>query len=356
MKAVVLEGPNSLVYQEVPEAEKVGERPVLVRIGAVGVCGSDVLRYGRGKAYHYPLVLGHEFSGVVERVPDAGGPFAPGDRVAVFPLLHRDDDPMSKIGEYALGSDYDYFGSRRDGAMEEQLWVPEANLFRVPDELPLAHAAMVEPAGVALHAMLKPTIEAHTTALVIGAGPIGALAAQWLRILGASRVLVADTDARKRAIMDGLGFESIDAAAGDTVLAARELTGGRGPGIAVEATGFPGALVQCIEAAATLGQVVLLGDLSSDLTLTQKTVSSILRRELRLYGTWNAKVTPVGRSEWDMVIAHLGRDLHVDELISHVRPLSAAPETFGQLLGREIWYNKVLFQVADEALGEVREP
>jgi L-iditol 2-dehydrogenase/galactitol-1-phosphate 5-dehydrogenase len=261
---------------------------------------------------------------------------------------------MSEIGEYALGTGYDYFGSRRHGAMSERMWVPERSIFRVPNDMPLTHAAMVEPAGVALHAMLKVQIPTHATALVIGAGPIGALAAQWLRILGCSRVLVADIDDRKLEIMTGLGFETLDAKTGDTAELAKTATGGWGPQIAVEATGNPNALVQAIDAASVQGQVVLLGDLSGDLHLAKAAVSSLLRRELRLYGTWNAKVAPKGRSEWDMVIAHLGRDLHVDELISHVLPLEAAPATFRKLTDREIWYNKVLFAVSDEAQAEVR--
>jgi L-iditol 2-dehydrogenase len=354
VRAVVLEGPNTLVVADVPEPEKVGHRPVLIRIGAVGVCGSDVLRFGKGKAYHYPLVLGHEFSGIVEQAPQDSH-LVKGDRVAVFPLLPSADDPMTAIGEYALATDYDYFGSRRDGGLEDRLWVPEANLFRVPDGTPLTHAAMVEPAAVALHAMRKLDIPAHATALVIGAGPIGALAAQWLRILGCSRVIIADVDNRKLEVMASLGFETIDATATDTVDASTELTNGQGPDIVVEATGSPAALVQGIRAAAALGQVVLLGDLSGDLLIEQAVVSSILRRELRLFGTWNARVTPLGHSDWDMVIHHLGKDLKVDELISHVRALEEAPATFAQLLNRDIWYNKVLFHVAGEAATEVRE-
>jgi L-iditol 2-dehydrogenase len=353
MKAAILNGLNDLEYTDIPDPEPVGDNPVLVRVGAVGVCGSDVLRYGHGKAYHYPLVLGHEFSAIVEEAPE-GSDLTPGDRAAVFPLLHRHDDPMSEIGEYALGTGYDYFGSRRHGAMSEQMWVPEHSIFRVPNDMPLTHAAMVEPAGVALHAMLKVQIPTHATALVIGAGPIGALAAQWLQILGCSRVLVADIDDRKLEIMSGLGFETLDAKTGDTAELAKAATGGWGPQIAVEATGNPNALIQAIEAASVQGQVVLLGDLSGDLHLAKTVVSSLLRRELRLYGTWNAKVAPKGRSEWDMVIAHLGRDLHVDELISHVLPLEEAPATFRQLTDRAIWYNKVLFAVSAEAQSEVR--
>ncbi|MBL1113153.1 galactitol-1-phosphate 5-dehydrogenase [Streptomyces sp. 110] len=355
MKAAVLQSEGVLTLTDIPAPAPVGDRSVLVRVGGVGVCGSDVLRFGRGKAYHYPLVLGHEFSAVVEEAPE-GSRFRPGDRAAVFPLLPDPADPMTQIGEYAVGSGYDYYGSRRDGAMAEFLQVPEANLVPVARDVPLVHAAMVEPAAVALHAMLKFQLPAHATALVIGAGPIGALAAQWLRILGASEVYVADVDERKRAVMAGLGFPVIDASAGDTVDTVRELTGGRGVDCAVEASGLPATLVQAITAAAPLGQVTLLGDISGDLTLPRALVSSILRRELRVYGTWNSRITPAGRSEWDMVVHHLGRDLKVAPLISHTPSLEEAPAMFADMLERRTWYNKVVFAVADQAQAELIRP
>ncbi|MFK4149262.1 galactitol-1-phosphate 5-dehydrogenase [Streptomyces sp. NPDC004065] len=355
MKAAVLQSPGVLNWTDVPDPEPVGDRSVLVRVGAVGVCGSDVLRFGRGKAYHYPLVLGHEFSAVVEEVP-ADSRFSPGDRMAVFPLLADPADPMTRIGEYTVSSGYDYYGSRRDGAMAELLHVPEANLIPVGPDTPLVHAAMVEPAAVALHAMLKFQLPALATALVIGAGPIGALAAQWLRILGASEVYVADVDERKLAVMAGLGFPVVDASGGDTVEIVGKLTSGRGVDCAVEASGLPSSLVQAITAAAPLGQVMLLGDLSGDLTIPRALVSSVLRRELRLYGTWNSKITPAGRSEWDMVVHHLGRDLQVAPLISHTPALEEAPGMFQDMLERRTWYNKVVFAVAREARDELASP
>ncbi|MGP3991967.1 galactitol-1-phosphate 5-dehydrogenase [Streptomyces sp. 3N207] len=355
MKAAVLQSEGVLTLKDVPDPAPVGESSVLVRVGGVGVCGSDVLRFGRGKAYHYPLVLGHEFSAVVEEAPE-GSRFAPGDRAAVFPLLPDQTDAMARIGEYAVSSGYDYYGSRRDGAMAEFLHVPDANLVPVARDVPLIHAAMVEPAAVALHAMLKFRLPSHATALVIGGGPIGALAAQWLRILGVDEVYVADVDERKRAVMADLGFSVIDASAGDTVDQVRELTGGRGVDCAVEASGLPTTLVEAITAAATFGQVMLLGDLSGDLTLSRSLVSSVLRRELLLYGTWNSKITPAGRSEWDMVVHHLGRDLKVAPLISHTPSLEEAPRMFADMHERRTWYNKVVFAVAEEAQAELVRP
>jgi L-iditol 2-dehydrogenase len=354
MKAAVLREQGVISVTDVPEPRPVGDRSVLLRVGAVGVCGSDVLRYGRGKAYHYPLVLGHEFSAVVEEAP-AGSRFSPGDRVAVFPLLPDPDDPFTRIGEPALGRGYDYYGSRRDGAMSERLQVPEANLIPVPSHVPLVHAAMVEPAAVALHAVLKCDVPASGTALVIGAGPIGALAAQWLRLLGWTRVLVADVDERKREVMSSLGFEVIDAS-GDTVATVRDLTGGLGVDCAVEAGGLPLTLLQALEVVAPLGQVVMLGDINGDLTVSQPLVSSLLRREVRVLGTWNSKITPTGRSEWEMVVSHLGHGLRVAPLISHTPSLADAGAVFADLADRRIWYNKVVFAVADEARAELDDP
>jgi len=353
MKAVVLERRGALTYTDVAEPEPFGERPVLLRVAAVGVCGSDLLRYGSDLAYHFPLVLGHEFSAIVERAP-AGGRFAAGDRVAVYPLLARAGDPWAAIGEHQVSSGYDYFGSRRDGAFAERLWAPEANLVPIPDDVPLTHAAMVEPAAVALHAVRRAPLPAHATALVIGGGSIGALAALWLRILGASRVLVADVDPRKLAQLGELGLETIDAAAGDAAEQARELTGGRGVDVAVEATGLPRCGQQAIEACAPRGQVVLLGDIHGDLVVSERHVKAILRRELTLHGTWNSRIAPAGASEWEMTLAQLrpGGGLDVAPLISHVAELEQAPELFAAMHERRIAFAKVIFAVAEEARAE----
>ncbi|MFI7443188.1 galactitol-1-phosphate 5-dehydrogenase [Nonomuraea indica] len=355
MKAAVLKAPNVLDYTDVPDPEPFGERPVLVRVGGVGVCGSDLLRYARGTAYHYPLVLGHEMSALVERAP-AGSRFAPGDKVAVFPLLPRHDDPLTQVGEWALSSGYDYFGSRRDGGMAELLWVPETNLIPVPADVPLLHAAVVEPAAVALHGVLKLRVPASGTALVIGAGPIGALAAQWLRLLGWTRVLVADVDERKRQVMTQLGFETVDAAA-DTVETVLALTGGTGADAVVEAGGLPQTFTQALEAAGPQGQVLVLGDLKGDVTIPRELISSLIRRELTVLGTWNSKITPVGRNEWTMVVSHLHRgSLQAAPLISHTPPLDDAPVVLAAMAERHMWTNKVVFAVADEARREAGVP
>jgi L-iditol 2-dehydrogenase/galactitol-1-phosphate 5-dehydrogenase len=354
MKALLLESKGKLIYTDIPEPEPFGDKPVLVRIAAVGVCGSDVLRFAKDKAYHYPLVMGHEFSAIVEQVPE-GSRLTPGDRVTVYPLLPDYAEPLSQIGEYAVSSGYDYFGSRRDGAFAERLFVPEANLFPIPDELPLIHAAVVEPAAVALHAMKKMTLPTDATALVIGFGPIGGFAAQWIKILGCSRVFVAEIDQRKLDLAQQLGFETINAAEHITDERIKELTAGRGVDCAVEASGLPQTLVQALRSAAVFGQVMLLGDLSADATLEASLISSILRREITIYGSWNSKITPQGQSEWEMVIRHMCRDLLVQPLVSHLPTIEQGVEMFTKMASGKFWYNKVIFTIAEEARGEAQE-
>jgi L-iditol 2-dehydrogenase/galactitol-1-phosphate 5-dehydrogenase len=346
MKALVLEEQGVLVYKDVDMPQPVGTEDVLLRVAAVGVCGSDIPRAFRGKAYLYPLILGHEFSAVVEEAPK-GSSYAQGDRVAVFPLLPDPNDPMTRIGEYGVSSGYDYFGSRRHGALAELLYVPESNLFRLPDRVRLLHAAAVEPAAVALHAVLKLSIRSHSTALVIGGGPIGVLTAQWLSILGCSTVYIAEPDSKKTDIIKQAlpGFEIIDPKEGDTVEQLRDKTSGAGADCVIDACGIPLTFLQAIESAAVFGQIVLLGDTNEDITTGHELVTSILRKELILYGTWNSKPTPKGKSEWDMVIQHMDDDLLIGPFISHTPSLEEGPGLLADMAAKKIWYNKVIFSV-----------
>jgi L-iditol 2-dehydrogenase/galactitol-1-phosphate 5-dehydrogenase len=238
--------------------------------------------------------------------------------------------------------------------MAERLVVPEDNLIPVPDDVPLVHAALVEPAAVALHAVLKCKLPPHATALVIGGGPIGAFAAMWLRILGCSRIMVAEIDERKQEVLRRAGFEVIDASTHDTVAAVRERTLGQGVDCAVEACGLSATLLQAMEVAAVFGQVILLGDHHADVTLSGALISSILRRELVLYGTWNSKILPPGKNEWEMVLDHMKRGFQVGPFISHMPTLSEGPQVFADLAARRMWYNKIVFVILEQARNEIR--
>ena len=342
MDALVLERNGVLRLHDRPFPELDGRFNTLVEVAAVGVCGSDIPRAFEDGAYHYPLVLGHEFSAVV-REPAPGGAFRSGDPVAVFPLIPNPGEAINQIGEYAVATRYDYFGSRRDGAFQRFLAVPEDNLVRVPASVSLSHAAMTEPCAVAYHASVRPSVSPGMSAAVIGGGPIGNMVAQWLRLRGCDPVIVSEPDARKRELCSTMGLTVVDPTSDDPVASIVESTGG-GADIVVEACGIPETFREALAAAGLFGQVVFLGNISQDLTIPKAEFSAILRRELTIYGAWNSKVVPRGADEWTRVLAMMDSRIDIEALISHRIALDEAGGMMQRMYARDTWFNKVIIE------------
>ena len=346
MKALVLEENARLVYKEVPFPEKPPGRSYLIKVHAAGICGSDMHRGFEGGAYRYPLVMGHEFCGVVEEAPQ-NGRYEKGRRVTVFPLLPCRKCRACQTGDFAQCRDYDYYGSRRDGAFAEYLWAPEENLFPLPGQVKTLHAAMTEPCAVALHGVRKLRVKGGETAAVYGAGPIGNMVAQWLRVRGCRRVLLVDVDEKKLGIARDMGFGTFNPREGDPVEKILEITEDEGADFAVEACGLPLTYRQAIQSVCLQGEVVFLGNLSGDLSLSQKDVSTMLRKEITIYGTWNSKIVPAGIDDWSTALEYLDRELVVAPLISHTPLLRDGARVFERILGKKEFYNKVIFKFGE---------
>jgi len=345
MRALVLEKNAVLNYTDVRMPEKIGESSYLVRIAACGICGSDIHRGFKNGAYHYPLIMGHEFSGIIEDTPFPEGRFRKGQQVTAFPLLPCGRCAACSSGDYAQCSNYDYFGSRRDGAFAEYLYIPEENLFRVPDQVDIVHAAMTEPCAVALHGVRKLSFSAGDTVVVFGGGPIGIMAAQWTRIRGGSLIAVVDIDSKKLKIAENMGFIPIDAGKSDPVEVVYELTEGEGAQKVIEACGLPITYGQAVIAAGRFAQILFLGILDSDFSITPSISSRILREELTLFGAWNSKITPFGSDDWSTVLKYMDREMNVAPLISHTPPLSEGEAVFKKMINRTEYINKVIFKL-----------
>lgn len=344
MKALVLEENAKLTYKDVPRPKRDNEDWVGVEVKAAGICGSDLHRGFEGGAYHVPLIMGHEFSGVVDDV-SPGGEFKQGDRVIVFPLLWCGKCSACQTGDYALCSGYSYYGSRRDGGFAEYVYVPERNLLKIPDHVDIVHAAMCEPAAVALHGVRQMRIQPGATGAVLGGGPIGNMVAQWLRISGCRKVFVIDLDEEKLTVAERMGFVPVSGRDCDPVAAIKDATAGHGADKVVEAVGLPATFLQAIQVAASFGEVVFMGNITGTFSVGEKDFSSILRRELTIHGTWNSKWTPRGLDDWSTAMAFMDRELTVAPLISHTPPLSEGVEVFDAVYNRKIRYSKVIFTI-----------
>lgn len=344
MKALVLEKNKFLKYKEMPLPKKRYEKSYLVRVVAAGICGSDLHRAFGGGAYHYPLVMGHEFSGIIDKV-FKGATYKEGDNVAIFPLIPCRECTSCQTGDYAQCIDYDYLGSRSDGGFAQYVYVPEANLFPVPGYIDMLHAALTEPAAVALHGVRKLNISPGSTGVVYGGGFVGNVAAQWMKIRGAREVIIVDIDEKKLEIAEDMEFIPLNPKKEDPIEFIFSHTNKNGADFAIEACGLPLTFLQSIKSVKNFGEVVFMGNISGIFEIGEKDFSNILRKEIKIYGTWNSKKTPNGNDDWSAVLKYMDRELQISPLISHVPEISEGKEILDRLNGKKEFFNRVVFKI-----------
>ena len=345
MKACVLHGIADFRYEEVPTpSPRPGE--VLVEVNACGVCGSDIPRVFSKGTYRFPTIPGHEFSGIVAAAgPDGTGAGLVGRPVTVFPLVPCRKCAACEAGAFAQCADYDYLGSRSDGAFAEYVRVPEWNLVPLPDGVTFEEAAMTEPCAVALHAVRQAAIEPGDTVLITGAGPIGLMVAMWARIDGAGQILLADIDHAKLEFAQRLGFDrTFNPARSGSVAAWVQDTAALGADLAIDAAGSPAAVESCLASARVFGRVILLGNPPGDMTLSQDAYWAILRKELQIRGTWNSSRTQIRGNEWQTTLDFIAAQrLPLNDLITHRISLEKLPDALQMMRDKKHFFNKVIF-------------
>ena len=342
MHACVLHAIGDLRHEEVPDPRpRMGE--VLLRVGACGVCGSDIPRVFTKGTYTFPTIPGHELAGVVAEVGGGVDPSFAGKKAAVFPLIPCRKCPMCEIGEYAQCTDYNYLGSRCDGGFAEYVRVPVWNLLFLPEGVSVVEAAMTEPAAVAVHALRQAGIDIGDRVLILGAGPIGLMVGMWAQAWGAGKVMLVDIDLQKLEFAKSLGFTDT-CHCGEDELAAwvKDLTD-EGADLVVEASGSPVALDQCMIAAKVFGNVVLMGNPEGNMNLSQQAYWAILRKQLKLHGTWNSTYSKIARSEWQLTLDFMASGkLDVKPLITHRVGLDGLFDRMKAIRDRAEFSNKVL--------------
>lgn len=265
MKALVLEERLRLNIREISLPLSVGPRDVRIRIGRVGICGSDVHYYTHGRigpfVVNAPMVLGHEAAGVVVEVGGEVSDLKPGDRVCMEPGIPDMMSRASREGHYNLDPAVRFWATPPiHGCLTGEVVHPAAFTFKLPDHVSLAEGAMVEPFAVGMHAATKAQIKPGATAVVIGAGPIGIMVALSALAAGAGQVIVSDLAAEKLAIAGQYeGIQPFDIRSGSLLDYVKELTDGWGADVVFEASGSPKAFEGIFDLLAPAGTVVLVG-------------------------------------------------------------------------------------------------
>lgn len=316
MKVAVMTELMEIEMQEwdVPEP---ADDEVLVKIGYVGICGSDLhyLEHGRIGDFvvETPFVLGHEVSGTVVKLGKDVQNLEVGDRVALEPQITCGECEFCKSGKYNLCKDVIFFATPPfDGVFQEYI-SHKANLcFKLPDNVSNMEGAMIEPLSVGLHAALEGNAKIGQTAVVTGTGCIGLTAVVSLKAMGVATVIVVDLSDNRLAKAKSLGADyTINGRNENTVERILEITGGKGFDVAIETAGSEITTRQLIASAKKGATLVLVGySATGEETLP---IGMVLDKELTLKGIFRY------RNSYPIAIRAVASGLiNVKDIVTHI--------------------------------------
>jgi (R,R)-butanediol dehydrogenase / meso-butanediol dehydrogenase / diacetyl reductase len=324
VRAAAYVGDGTIRVEE-RELEAPGPGQVRIDVAFVGICGTDLhIKHGAMDArVTLPAVIGHEMSGTVAAVGDGVAGWRPGERVTVMPLRWCGSCAACRAKHWHVCQKLVFVGIDAPGALQQSWTVDQELLVRLPDGLPLDHAALAEPLAVAVHDVRRAGLRAGERALVVGGGPIGLLIAAVAAADGAD-VLVSEPDPFRRRLAASLGLEALDPQAEDVPAWVEGWTAGTGADLAFEVSGSVAGLRSATHALRVRGRLVVVAIHSLPVPVD---LFRVFWRELELRG---ARVYE--REDFERAVELLaGGAIPAARMISAVEPIARAPEAFALL-------------------------
>jgi threonine dehydrogenase-like Zn-dependent dehydrogenase len=260
MKAIKLEQPREIGLVEL-EKPVPGPGEALIKIKAAGICGSDIGAFrGTNSLVSYPRVIGHELAGVIESIPeDNPKGFKVGDKVIVDPYLYCGHCYPCRIRRTNCCTDLHVLGVHVDGGMAEYFCHPADMLVKMPEDMSWTDAAMAEPLTISLHGIHRGGLKAGEYCAIIGAGPIGLLAAMVALAYDAHPILI-DLVQERLDFAKELGVEYvINSGKEDAEAKVREITGGDMAQQVMECSGANAAILSTLKLVSNAGRITLTG-------------------------------------------------------------------------------------------------
>ncbi len=345
MKAYILRGINQFSLEEVKEPS-LAPNEVLVQVKAVGICGSDIPRVYTTGTYSYPLIIGHEFSGVVTKVGENVDNCWCGKRVGVFPLIPCKICGPCQKKQYEMCRKYSYLGSRRDGGFAQFVAVPVENLIELSENVSFEEAAMLEPMAVAVHAMRNICPSKTDTVVICGLGTIGLLLVQFLKEAGIHNILTVGNKEFQRQAIVKLGISEgnyCDSKKENVEQWINKKTNGNGVDIFFECVGKNETVTQAVNSTIPGGKVMLVGNPYSDMCLEKSVYWKILRNQLTVKGTWNSSFTGEETDDWHYVLERLEENkVNPAQFITHRFSLEEIAQGFHIMRDKSEDYVKVM--------------
>ena len=339
MLQAVMTEPGTIAFRDV-ERPEIREDQVLIEVKRIGICGSDIHVYHGTHPYtDYPVVQGHEVSGVIVEIGCRVRGLTVGDTVTFTPQVVDGTCYQCRHGKYHICDSLKVMGFQTDGAASEYFAVASDKVLTIPDSVSMDEAAMIEPTSVAVHALRRGGDVEGKNVLVLGSGTIGNLVGQVAKASGASAVLNTDISDYKLAKAQACGLEHVvnthQADLSDAIL---RVFGPDRADLILECVGVQETIDQAIENARKGTTIVVVGVFGEkprvDLGLVQD-------HELNLAGTLMYK-----RSDYERAIdlVKSGR-MHLEEMITHRFDFRAYPDAYEAIEASDGKYMKVMIEL-----------
>ncbi|MCL2216321.1 MAG: zinc-binding alcohol dehydrogenase family protein [Defluviitaleaceae bacterium] len=309
MKAIQVLSANDVKWVELPTPEIQNPGEVRVRIKAGGICGTDVgIARGTNVFATYPRVIGHEIAGEVESVGSAVTNLVVGDKVVLEPISYCGKCYACRKNRPNVCQHLEVYGIHRDGGFCEYLVAPEEKFHKVPNNFSFEQAALMEPFTIGAQCTWRAGVEPGDMVLITGAGPMGLIAADTCKSLGAE-VIISEPNEYRRNMSKLFGADyRINPETEDLKTRVEEITQGMGPNVVIEASGLPSLVSQAIELVSVAGRVVPLGYGAEPVSYSS---AMLTKKEASIFGS------RLQTNKFAPVIERLAKDLtRVEALIT----------------------------------------
>lgn len=343
MKGLVFYDKRDLRYEDVDEPVIEKGDDVIVKVKAVGICGSDIARYRDLGPYVPGTVWGHEFSGEVVAVGKGVTTLSVGDRVAGCPNMVCHTCKYCEAGEYTKCESLNTMGAYIPGAFAEYTKLPERHWVKIPENMSYEEGALVEPATVAIHGLYQTNIQMGYEVAVIGCGNIGLMAIAWAKAFGAGKVYAFDIDDKQLDTAKKFGAdELINSSKIDFHDEIRKY--GDGVDLAIESAGTPFTAARVLGLPHKGGEVVYMGIPHGDVNVPRFYFEKIMRNELHIIGSWCSPTAPFPGKAWSNAVKYMGEGrVKLVDIITHRIHLSEGAETFEKIIKNPRDFGKVVF-------------
>jgi len=327
--AAFLTGLEKIEFRDI-EVPKIKDDEVLVKMEAVGVCGSDVHYYSHGRigdfVVKFPFILGHECAGTIVEAGSAVKNLKVGDRVALEPGIPCGSCEFCLSGKYNLCPDVRFFATPPyDGCLMNYVTHPAQFAFKLPDNVSSVEGALVEPLAIGINAALTGGVKLGDTVVIFGSGCIGLVTLLASKAYGATKVIVVDVIEKRLNVAKGMGAVTLNAKECDVRGEIMKLTDGKGAQVVIDCAGTNDTFCQTVEVAKAGGTIVWVG-LASD-TVSGLRVGPISTKELTIKSIFRYKnLYPTA------IAAIAGGKIDVSGIVSNKYKFEDTPKAFAETL------------------------